>query len=112
MIFIKCHAADNYFWKVLLYIKIASENDEKDAISESVADDVFQAKKSMIMQRPQVIEVKGTDAGNNIQIVGKGIPNSEVVVFIHSEQVLVYRLKVNEDGGWTLESFTEFCGTG
>jgi hypothetical protein len=68
----------------------------------TIIKDVYKAAESLVLQRPQVIEVKGIDAGNNIKFVGKGVANSEVVVFIHSEQVIAYRVQVNENGDWIL----------
>jgi len=76
--------------------------------NNAFAEDVFNARESEILQRPQIIEVKGTDKDNNIKIMGKGIPNSEIIIFINSEQVLVYRVNVNEDGDWALNHSQNF----
>ncbi len=88
------------------------KGNEEIAIASMVSKDVFNASESAILQRPQIIEIKGIDRENVIKITGKGIPNSEVVVFIHpeqvQEQVLVYRVNVNEDGDWVLNHSQKF----
>ena len=76
--------------------------DEAVADEAAIIKDVYKAAESSVLQRPQVIEVKGIDAGNNIKFVGTGVANSEVIVFIHSEQVVAYRVQVDENGGWSL----------
>ncbi len=87
---------------------ISIETGKAGTDKDTIVKDVFQAMESQILQKPQIIEVKGTDTGNNIRVTGKGIPNSEVVVFIHSEQVLIYRVKVNENGDWALSHSQNF----
>ncbi len=87
----------------LLVLKdIPNDTEKPGTDKEAAIKDVYQAVESLILQRPQIVDVKGINAGNNILFVGKGIPNSEVVVFIHSEQVIAYKVQVNENGDWSL----------
>jgi len=39
---------------------------------------------------------------NNIKFSGTGIPNSEIILFIHSDQAITYKIKVSHDGNWDL----------
>jgi hypothetical protein len=81
---------------------ISTITDKAGTDEATIIKDVYKAAESLVLQRPQVIEVKGTDAGNNIKFVGTGVANSEVVVFIHSEQVIAYRVNVDANGDWML----------
>ncbi len=50
---------------------------------------------------PEVSAVKQSTISNNIQLNGKAIPGSQVAIFIHSDQVVVYSTKVKNDGTWS-----------
>lgn len=39
---------------------------------------------------------------NMIQFSGKSLPNKEVVVYIHSDQALIYQTRSDKDGNWTI----------
>jgi hypothetical protein len=83
-------------------VTIPAITDKAETDEATIIKDVYKAAESLILQRPEVIEVKGIDAGNNIKFVGTGVANSEVIVFIHSEQVIAYRVQVDENGNWSL----------
>ena len=77
---------------------------EREGPTEEVTtiEDISRAEESPILKAPQVLQVAGTSIGNNIEFSGKGIPNSEVIIFIHSEQAVIYRTQVDENGDWLL----------
>jgi hypothetical protein len=98
---------------IKVFIDSGLENDQTSLSVPSIIDkagtdeaaiikDVYKAAESSILQRPEVIQVKGIDAGNNIKFAGTGVANSEVIVFIHSEQVIAYRVQVDGNGTWSL----------
>ncbi len=62
-----------------------------------------EAFESPLLQIPQVTEVLGTDIANNIIVKGRGIPNSNIVVFIHSEQAVIYSARVDSEGNWEVK---------
>gem|GEM_PF-4863068 len=67
-----------------------------------VLAEVAGATESPILSAPQVAKVTGVSLGNNITIVGTGIPNSEVVAFIWSERAIAYRTSVDNEGNWSV----------
>ncbi|NQU83616.1 MAG: hypothetical protein HQ536_02800, partial [Parcubacteria group bacterium] len=54
-----------------------------------------------ILSPPTISEVTPMATSNAIDFRGSGIPNSEIIIFIHSEQFLVYNVDVGEDGLWS-----------
>lgn len=72
-------------------------------ITEEIIEDISIARESPILQRPEVLGASSTGLDNVIRFNGTGIPNSEIVVFIHSNQAIVYRTQIDSDGHWELE---------
>ena len=79
------------------------EAEDKFADASTLMKDISVAKESVILQIPQVVQVANVSVGNSINFSGTGVPNSEVIVFIHSEQAVVYRTGVDMEGNWEFD---------
>jgi len=85
---------------VALEIPISPE--EGATAGGGIFESVAGAKESPVLQAPQIVQVTGISLGNDITIVGKGIPNSEVIVFLRSDRAVVYRALVGTEGDWNV----------
>jgi len=49
---------------------------------------------------PQIASVN-TDSNNNVfNFSGTALPGQEVIIYIHSDQAIVYRVKADNNGNW------------
>jgi hypothetical protein len=58
--------------------------------------------------QPQIVSIQNgatteTSTANVIKFSGRALPNQEVVLYLHSDQALVYRVKADGNGIWNLD---------
>ena len=51
---------------------------------------------------PEILKTNVTVQNNIISFSGKALPNKEVVVYIHSDQALIYKTKTDDQGNWLI----------
>lgn len=70
------------------------------SIPSPVLQELSAAKESRILPVPAVEAVEQSSLDNTIHFHGKSIPNADVALFLHSDQVVVYKTKTDADGVW------------
>ncbi len=70
-------------------------------VSPPALTQLTKAKESPILLVPTVAEIHQAATVNTVEIKGKSIPNTEVILFIHSDQVVVYSTKADASGAWS-----------
>lgn len=71
-----------------------------EIMDESISDDIFEYRVSRLIDSPEVLSVAQNNTSGNIVFGGKGIPNSDVVLFVHSEEAFAIKAEVDEYGYW------------
>ncbi len=68
---------------------------------------VVRAVETPRLPPPQIVSVALSEVGvttnDLIRFSGRALPNQEIVVYIHSDQALIYRAKANSAGVWAVE---------
>ena len=59
------------------------------------------SKESPLLAVPKVTSIDRGTVGDTITFAGKTIPNTDVVLFIHSDQVVLYKTHADADGSWS-----------
>jgi len=54
------------------------------------------------VQVPQVTAVNTVVSNNNFSFSGTSLPNQDVIVYIHSDQALIYRTRTDNKGVWSI----------
>lgn len=69
----------------------------------SVFEDLVRSEESPLLQPPELESVVPDTINNELIFEGKTIPNGEIMIFVHSEQALIYRARADENGDWTFK---------
>ncbi len=56
---------------------------------------------------PRVTLVNAATTNDTFDFTGTALPNQDVVVYVHSDQALIYRTKTNDQGAWTVNHSQE-----
>ena len=51
---------------------------------------------------PEVVETEVAVENNVFSFTGKALPNKDIVVYIHSDQAVVYRTRSDDAGNWMI----------
>ncbi len=65
-----------------------------------VINNLTRAKESPILLVPKVASITQATAANTLELTGTSVPNTEVILFIHSDQVVMYSTKADHNGAW------------
>lgn len=63
--------------------------------------EIARSVESPLLQPPEITRISQSSFENSIDFEGTGIPNSEILLFVHSEQALIFKVKVDENGIWS-----------
>jgi|GEM_PF-1389547 len=72
----------------------------QEATLPRLVEIIQRAEESPILATPIIMNVSSVEIGNTISFTGTGIPNSDLVLFVHSEQAFVSQTHVAQDGTW------------
>ena len=75
--------------------------DVGDIIEESVSNQIFAYSVSRLVDTPEVLSVNQSQASGNVVFGGKGVPNSEIILFVHSDEAFAVKAAVDESGYWS-----------
>lgn len=75
--------------------------DYGEIINIAAVDEVFKYRVSRLVDSPEVLSVQQSPNTGNVVFGGKGIANSDVVLFVHSEQAFAVKAHVDEYGYWS-----------
>ncbi|NCN07569.1 hypothetical protein GW933_02635 [Candidatus Falkowbacteria bacterium] len=71
--------------------------------SEVNINEIIESTEVPSIMVPEVSAASVSVINNNIiQFSGKSLPNQDIVVYIHSDQALIYQTKADKDGNWTI----------
>ncbi len=79
------------------------------AVTAPVIREVTRAVESPSLPVPQVVDVntpleqRGAATSDIIKFSGTALPNQELIIYIHSENALIYRAKANNQGYWSID---------
>jgi hypothetical protein len=76
------------------------EKDENKEIIKNPTSELSLTKESPLLLRPKIESISTSPLSDQITFTGTSIPNTSVVLFIHSDQVVVYKTKTDKDGNW------------
>jgi hypothetical protein len=68
----------------------------------TVISEVTRAVEQPALPSPTVISTALQVVNNSIQFIGKALPNEDVIVYVHSDQALIYRTKADSQGNWAI----------
>lgn len=76
--------------------------DTKKSNTLQIVRQVEESKETAFLKVPEITNIAQVKGSDKITFSGKGIPNSTVTLFIHSDQLVFYTTQVNQDGTWNV----------